>query len=344
MKVYDIEFVMPVSGNDKYLQRLEDFKKTGLQCIDNYKVLLTLLVGKEEIPDIENGWSDNLEVRVIPSELDHCACKVYNYYSNYLDNYNKSIKSNWHMRIDDDSMTNVRVLMSNIDDLNYKEKEYYLVAELFTGDSRVEWDLINKYEISIKQPIFHEVECCLASQKCLETVLNTPLIKDLFLDRSQVEDGYTDICFIVALRHLGFFPMKVAFLCHTYDTYAFINEEVAHIHHVEHDRNSSQFDFFCGRTSCEGIDILDKPIIFGFKYDDDTCDLEYRVLNAEGRIKSRCGPLVWTYKNNRLYILNVVDLNVLQEFEIKNEYPIVYTEGEEYGWGGEPRVPFIKSY
>lgn len=343
MKVYDIEFVMPVSGNDKYLERLEDFKKTGLQCVGNYKVLLTLLVGTEKIPNILEGWADELEIRVISSGLDHCASKVYNYYSNYLEQYNNSIKSNWHMRIDDDSMTNVNILMSNIEDLDYENKEYYLVAELHTGDSTVECGLIEKYKIEIKKPIFHEVECCLASYKCLQTALNTPLIKNLFADRAQIEQGYTDICFTVALRTIGLFPMKVGFLCSTYDTYAFIVEQVAHIHYVEHDVNSSQYKFFWGRVNKEKLNIINKPILFGFKYEDDTYEVEYRILEEGGKIKSRSIPIVWTYRDNMLSILSANDLNVLQEFEIKNEHPIAYTEGVEYGWEDTPRIPFIKS-
>ena len=98
----DIEIVMAASMSGKYGRRIKDFKKFGLQEIGNHSVKLSILVGTEEMTDLDKGWPDGIEINIVTDELDHAAAKMNSFYANY--SLEDLEQTKWLMRVDDDSV------------------------------------------------------------------------------------------------------------------------------------------------------------------------------------------------------------------------------------------------
>ena len=116
--MYDLEIILAVCGKGKYATRLKEFKKNGFMCIENKKILLSLLVGTEDIKDVDHEWPEGIDVRIIKSSVNQCAAKMNYFYANYDCNDSK-----WIMRVDDDSVTNVSPLLQELEKFDYKENE-----------------------------------------------------------------------------------------------------------------------------------------------------------------------------------------------------------------------------
>ncbi len=265
MDKFDIEIVMPVSNKGKYGKRLEDFKKYGLVNFKDWKVRLVLLVGTEEIPDLLEGWHENTTPVEMIWTHDHCAAKVNAYYANmFPEDLNHT---DWYMRLDDDSITNIDGLMNALKEFDPEEKQY-LTADLFVGDTRVERHLLNTLGIydSWLDRIIHEVECCVLSKPLLEKILNNETTKKLINLRSVVSEGYTDICIGACVKILKMHPTKVDFLTSEPRINDFIHKSKVHIHKLAHDVNANVYHIAkCFLQNNQTYSFVGKELILGVK-------------------------------------------------------------------------------
>lgn len=125
--MYDITFILTVSTNvvkveDElidYGERLLFFKEYGLLNIKNTNTKIFLLVGNEDIDNIEDGWSCDIEV--IKSDYSSAAHRYYKFYTILTEE--RINESKWFIQVDDDSITNVDDLFNILDkDYNYMNK------------------------------------------------------------------------------------------------------------------------------------------------------------------------------------------------------------------------------
>jgi len=342
--IYDIEFSMPVSFNVKYATRLTEFKKTGLQHINDHKVLLTLLVGTEDIPNILEGWPPNVDVRIFKSDENHHAAKVYGYYSNLTKLNTDNLKTKWFMRIDDDSMTNVSVMMSKLNKLNPYENHYYFIGGYTEGDISVERKLIGEMQLDIHFPLIHEIESSIISNKSMYSLLSNDTVKELFYKRSKIELGFTDICFAVGAELIGIYPTFVNWFTNESNIFGFLTNNVFHIHWIAPDVNSVKFDIISNAAKSQHLAFLEKDIVFGTKSNnvEYICNL---FMKKNGLVISH--PLnevyFWNYDEaNSKLILYLSDLKVAFIYMIPPEYPIKYSENGVY-FKNEEKTVFIRS-
>jgi hypothetical protein len=244
--MYDIEFVIPVTGQGKFGQRIVDLKKMGLLNIKDRKVLLTLLVGPEKIPNIEIGWPPNITVQIIPGEHKQETAKTYEFFSLYREDFLENVR--WIAKIDDDTINDVDNLIKCLD-LEYDHtREYYVITEFRPEQHRYEDDLLKKIGFSRwfnpKNKIWHELEACVVSQAAMKRMIKTPKAIELMKLRSKTPEGYNDYCLACAARICKIYPSDAYFLCrhpHIGD-FSLFGGHLCHLHDISHDKNSHAFD------------------------------------------------------------------------------------------------------
>jgi|LakMenEpi03Aug12_release.lakeMendotaPanAssembly.Ray.scaffolds.fasta_scaffold157487_2 hypothetical protein len=230
---YDLEIILPVCAKNKYLERFKNFHKLGLINHQNYKILLNFLVGTEEFPkEYFFKFSNNIEPKIIKSKYDHPASKVYDFYCNYTD----FDKSKWIMRIDDDSITDIDIVMNSISDVDYN-KNYYFTAECVEGIIKTSLDVLKKHKLfeKLKKRFHHEVEIALLSNQCFKFIVDK--YRKILLDRSTIQSGYTDQLFCYLCKIEGIFPSHLEMLTSKFNVHAFLNKKVGHIHYVKNLEN-----------------------------------------------------------------------------------------------------------
>lgn len=242
----DIEFVIPICLNGKYLNRINNFLNYGIINLNNHSILITLLIDYAEINKINNLNIKN-NVKIVECPLSHEACKVYHYFSNYPKENLNNVK--WIAKIDDDSINDVDLLLKKLNSDFDWEKEYYLIAGCQQDIDCVEFDLLNElgyqdwFSYNFNH-IVHEKEGSIISQAALKSILKNPLAIELLTKRAYIENGYTDQCLAAAARICKIYPVSPQFI--TYEPFlhqfSLFGGKLAHIHFIAEDIDKNIFN------------------------------------------------------------------------------------------------------
>jgi hypothetical protein len=241
--MFDLEIVLPVCNKDKYRQRLIDFKRLGLLNINDKKVLISLLIGPENIPDINENWPKNLAIRTIPSNSTQVAAKTYNFFGNYPG----EIQARWTAKFDDDTINDVSKLIDLLD-LEYDyEREYYVVTENRQEQHKYEDEILMEMGFqrwfNPKNIIWHELEGCVVSHATLSRIFNFPKAIEFMRKRSSIPQGYNDYALACAARMCKIYPTDAYFMSRwpAVGDLAIFGGHLAHIHAIAHDVNEHAF-------------------------------------------------------------------------------------------------------
>ncbi len=264
--MYDISFVIPVSckvvedhpnmcawaGGARvkrvdYSERLQFFKQYGLINIKDAKVKIFLLVGDENISDVEEEW--DCDVEVIRDNSTYgcqrvCANKVHHFYASLTER--RINESRWFMQVDDDSITNVNDLVNRLDsDYDYLDKYNISNINPFSDMYLSEYspiffkviketsyrDLIS--DKSTRRDIPHGWENTIFSNGALMHFISNPnnkyiLEKTLLSEKLFPGDMLVPLC--AALCDIPFY--EVDYLEYRPYFSRLVNKEIFHIHYI----------------------------------------------------------------------------------------------------------------
>lgn len=302
--MYDIEFVIPVCNQDKYSQRLLDLKKFGLLNIGSKKVLLTLLVGTERIPNVQEGWPEGVTVRTYKSNSTQVSAKTYSYFSNYaLEN----IEARWIAKIDDDTVNDVSSLVDFLDLEFDHEREYYIVTEFRGEQHKYEDDILKELGFTRwfipKNILHHELEGSIISQATLKRILINETAVEFMRRRSEVPQGFNDYALACAARICKVYPTDAYFMSRwpVVGDLTLFGGTIAHIHAISHDANEHVFDLFQrmlkndmsgGCEICK--DIVEQEYVFrGSRH-----GLQMVKLHKNGILKGSPDAQIWHMKQD----------------------------------------------
>lgn len=318
---YDLEIMLPVSGVGKYLQRILDFKKYGLKNISNQKIKLVLLTGNEKIIDLEDDWHENITVQVVSSVVNHHAAKVNDYYSKKIE-----FDAKWYMRLDDDSFTDIDLMMSFLNTLT-PSNNYYFIPETTVGEVDVDVAVLKKLGLinKLNGDLSHEIEASIISQAAMKHILTNELVKEILTSRAKIEAGFTDIMLTLVSRMVGIFPFQLTTMipgmtCHPLVS-EFRNKHKFHIHKIARDINENAHELMM--IDVRDCEFIDKPLFFGRFIKEDMPDFIHVIkLQSDGCIYCHYKlehEVFWTYnkENNVLKLLNkaFVATNVFENFQ-----------------------------
>jgi len=141
--MYALSFVLPITPTiPKYNQRFEDFKKYGLLNIGKNKIRVMLLVENEYTGithDLITGWPDGVDVRYIITPQKNVHHKYVTYYLGLTSSY--ICDADWHVRVDDDSSTDVSKLLYYLHAEFDRNEKLHLVAQESAGNC----DVLDEY-------------------------------------------------------------------------------------------------------------------------------------------------------------------------------------------------------
>jgi len=270
--MYDIEFSLGICADERYLQRLWDFKRYGLTNIGNKKVLVKLAAGTEKFPnDIFKNWPVDVEVITNNIQSNHIIPKLYHYYANMTEN--DVARARWFCKLDDDSITDVAGLVDNLDwDYDY-QRDYYIVTFYF-GPPTMQEHLIDVklakefgfekwFENGDEGYPEHEVEACILSQTTMQRIVTNNTAKKFLLKRAHISDGFSDIALGYAARMCKVCATKSRYICQNALLWNFspMGGKMNHVHWLSHDTNTELFNIWkkkVNNTLCEKTDNIIK--------------------------------------------------------------------------------------
>jgi hypothetical protein len=217
--MYDIEFILPACAKpQRFLDRLNAFKRYGLLNIGDYKVNVVILSGKQNIPNVLDNWPCDVEIVGHPKN-NHPAPKIYQYYADLEPGHGE--RARWFFKLDDDSITDVGNLVKQLDEDYDHTVPYYLVVDVCTDLWGPYTDILVR--MNIKDKIFpetnhgkwtyiHEWEGCITSSKAMEMIANCELGKEYLAECAKIPGGWGDHAVAVAAVLAKVHPQDASFL------------------------------------------------------------------------------------------------------------------------------------
>lgn len=244
---FDLEVMVPVHPEGRWLERAEAFRRFGLLNIGTARVRVVLLAGRAEVDaaltDV-NAWEGVEQVRVMHALLEHPAPKIYSYYSGM--GFEEVGTARWFLRVDDDSVTDVGGLLAYLDGCSDWREPHHLVPHM-------NWDIVEPYEEILRDvggahlltpgghgPIGHEWEASLTSQGALLRALSNPSARELLQRAALCDGGFGDHCLAYACRLAGIHPAHVSFLSSfgQLEQFSLWGGGLFHIHYISPDNET----------------------------------------------------------------------------------------------------------
>ena len=246
-ELYDLEILLPVYPSGYWLDRMNAFRQFGLLGGEQLRVRLVLLCGTYELGAAlqeASAWPGVESVVVVNGTSDHPAAKIYDYYANILPA--QELQARWYLRVDDDSLTDVRRLVNHLDFTFYWRHTLHLAGTLHT-------DLEPAYQMVLRDlradrflqgaghcEFYHEWEASVTSHGAMKRILGNRLAREFLRRVALLPGGFGDHCLAVAARVTGIPMSQVPFLsahCQLEDFAAFkpSGNGFFHIHYMSPD-------------------------------------------------------------------------------------------------------------
>lgn len=218
-ELYDLEILLPVHPTGHWLDRLDAFRQFGLLGGEQLRVRLVLLCGTYPL-DVAlhdaNAWPGVESVVVINGTSDQAAAKIYDYYANVLPT--QELRARWYLRVDDDSLTDVRRLVSHLDYTFYWRHTLHLAGTL-NGDVDPAYQVVLR-DLRADRHLqgaghclaYHEWEASVTSHGAFRRILGNRLAREFLRRVALLPGGYGDHCLAIAARLTGIPTAPVPFL------------------------------------------------------------------------------------------------------------------------------------
>ena len=218
-ELYDLEILLPVHATGHWLDRMNAFRQFGLLGGEQLRVRLVLLCGTYQL-DAElhqaSAWPGVESVVVVNGTDDHPAPKIYDYYANILPA--QELQARWYLRVDDDSLTDLRRLVNHLDATFYWRHTLHLAGTLNT-------DMDPAYQMVLRDlrahrylqgaghcEFYHEWEASVTSHGAMRRILSNRIAREFLRRVALLPGGFGDHCLAVAARLTGIPIAQVPFL------------------------------------------------------------------------------------------------------------------------------------
>lgn len=249
--MYDIQFIIPVSTEKKYKQRLKNFLETfGLYNIQDRKVKIYFLIGSDYITPDE--FQTHLaDIEFIKCKSNHLVVKIYDFFSNMT--LDQASQAKWTAKIDDDCFNDIENMMKTLEEYDCEEKHYLVPNPLIREDfEEVEIECLEKINAlnKVLPNIYHEVEASWVSRKTMMLINQNKDCKALFNERKKHGTGVSDQTLAIAAKltksplqkEKRFFADDVIRMPIAECT--LFGGNVSHVHPIAHDKNITISEMF----------------------------------------------------------------------------------------------------
>lgn len=253
----DLEILVPAeTAVEKIAIRLLDFKKWGLINHDNYQIKLIFATSRDNIADyLKEDWPENIEVDILQTPYKQVAQRIHHYYSQYI----KPNTAKWYLRVDEDSITDIKGLMNNLESLFDHERDYHIVGELLQDMDPAERQIFKSLGYDWwhngAMSLGHEYEVSVTSNRAIERIFSNPKSLKFFNTRKEIASGAGDHGLAYCARMEKIYCQQVRFLTKEpkLTKFSLFGGVLNHIHYVSRDTNPTIIDWL--ETCCESENI-----------------------------------------------------------------------------------------
>lgn len=244
--MYDLEIIIPVELNDERIKRrFEDFKKYGFKNDLSKKIKIFFMAShdnkEEDLEDLKKGWYENFDIETVVTPHKHVACRIMHYYSNYLN----PESARWYIQMDEDSMTNIKLLIKKLDE-EYDHKDLYqMTGVLLKQPSITEKRILEK--IGFKgwydgEPPDHAYEIYITSQAVMKRIKDCKACGQYFKMRELFPEEHGDHGLCHAARMVKVYTFTSNFLSPNAKFLEYyVDYNYLHIHEISRDRTNEIF-------------------------------------------------------------------------------------------------------
>jgi len=238
---YDLTVTCMLSfGKDKHIKTAKHFAKQGLMNIKSRKILANILIDKKyekEIKNIEFSYP----YKIYFFDSDDLCKKIYSFYHYH----GKSIAelADWHIQVDDDSITDVDGLLSDLN-ANYDPEIpiRFISGDLTDIHPEIDKILIEhnlKFSVNLDNKIrsdlwLHEWEFSCSSKGCLKRIFHHKNALDILYVISDYmiasDHGLTALAMICKIPVI---PYRYAHFANLIKEFSLNGGKYYHIHYVD---------------------------------------------------------------------------------------------------------------
>ncbi len=243
--MYDLEFVIPADTDIPHIrQRLIDFKKFGIFNIEDAKIRLVFATSEGNDADwLTVGWHENITAELCPTPFKHVSQRTYHYYDTFLN----PTTAKWYVRIDEDSMTDIKRTIENLEQFFDPDREYHIGGrhsdDVAHTDAKIAEHL--GFSFAFKDKNHHEHEISITSHTAMKRIYDNAKAKKWFSFRKLFPEGHGDqgLALVARMNKIYFTPVN--WLCHgpELENLSRFGGHLAHIHWTGRDQHPQIYNW-----------------------------------------------------------------------------------------------------
>lgn len=243
--MYDFEFIIPADTDiPKIYQRLIDFKKYGICNVGNAKIRLVFATSEGNDAEwLTVGWDKNITAELCPTPFKQVAQRTYHYYDTFL-NPNTA---KWYIRIDEDSMTDIQLLVNNLERYFDPDREYHIGGRHSDDIAHTDLKIAEHlgFSAAFTDKNIHEHEISITSHTAMKRICDNQKAKRWFSFRKLFAEGHGDQGLALVARMSKIYFTPVNWLCHgpELENFSKFGGHLAHIHWTGRDQHPQIYNW-----------------------------------------------------------------------------------------------------
>ena len=202
-EVYDVNVMVLVHNSGHYASRIGWMKQLGLINIRTLKVHITVVASLgdgEQMAELTEGWPAGTQVTVLEMASSCALPKIHAYYLWLRDS---ALKARWHLRVDDDSVTDLFAMFTYAEN-RFGDAPIHLMTSPMSheiGQPRF-GDFLALKKIVLPS-MTHEYECSMTSRSAMNAVLESETACRFLEETGGQLDAPGDRGLAIAMQMIG---------------------------------------------------------------------------------------------------------------------------------------------
>lgn len=171
-ELYDVNLAILTHCEGGDLRRIECMKRAGVLNVEGLRVHVSIITSPGDFDyanEIGTGWMDTMDVSILEMRLRYPVPKINGY---YLWLRESGLQARWHGRVDDDSMTDLSVAISYLDE-RFNESPVHVASSPVFQQEHTPCFVPYLLELGISLTHSrHEYESSFTSKKGMEVIFS----------------------------------------------------------------------------------------------------------------------------------------------------------------------------
>jgi hypothetical protein len=200
---YDVNVMVLIHNSGIFSSRIGWMKQLGLINLQTLKIHITLVASLgdgEQMSELLEGWPMGTHVTVLEMAS---ACPLPKIHSYYLWLRDSGLTARWHLRVDDDSVTDLFAMFTYAES-RFRGAPIHLMTSPLVDEigPPLFSDFLARKKI-ILPSMAHEYECSMTSQSAMNAVLENEMTRCFLEETGEIFDAPGDRGLAIAMHMIG---------------------------------------------------------------------------------------------------------------------------------------------